>query len=762
MLCLDMDLEAPGLAALFDVEREVMPGKGVVPLLLEADIAGEMPDVTAHLLRAHPERELYLLPAGYPDANYARQLAQLDPAAWYREENNPLRALIGAVRDLHISPQIVLIDSRTGISPLSAPLLFDLVDIAVVTFFPHLQARVGTRALTRALLAARSERAYTPEPRFLVSPVPGAGAPETRRRYEDRAAGWILEWLSPAVVEGGDPAFPEVDELVHVLGYSEDIAGSDSVVPETGIDAYSPVGEWIAGFVPQSAAAERDGAAAMAIPPPGSKAGALAEIHFSTGTAEAQSDDEFQETFLRTEVVGRAARDDVPLILGRKGTGKTTLFRSLAADGNIVVTSPPRLPMRRPWMPSSGTYRAIGEVLADRGDDWRTAWMLLIGVVIQLTSGRPRRPVPAFGGLTCDSKDESQYNELNLVQDVRKMLSIEDAGLVGWQWIRDLDADVARGTFLLFDGLDTGFGLTPADLTRRRESVGGLLSLLSERGDELVNLRMKIMLREDIWRTVQLPNKSHFFGRDVTLSWANQTDYLKVVVKQALRAPAVADLVRERAPEPGLQRFLPELVERWPQPQVLNAWRVLVGERISGGKTAFTYNWVWRRLWSRNEITCAFRTLHRPVTCDDALDHVFVTSLRPLSDSNGNHSPRSLVRLFHLAADRERRLSLAPPYYERSLIRPRALVESLDDISEQEIDSLQDEFAELVPLFDALRGIGRTPFPARELEVDSDVENLGLEVGLLGIDLGTRDGTERYRVPELYRKALGMGRKGTE
>ncbi|WP_462203229.1 GNAT family N-acetyltransferase, partial [Frankia sp. CcWB3] len=38
-------------------------------------------------------------------------------------------------------------------------------------------------------------------------------------------------------------------------------------------------------------------------------------------------------------------------------------------------------------------------------------------------------------------------------------------------------------------------------------------------------------------------------------------------------------------------------------------------------------------LGSRNEITCAFRTLHRPVTCDDALDHVFVTSLRPLGSA---------------------------------------------------------------------------------------------------------------------------------
>ncbi|WP_285902452.1 hypothetical protein [Frankia sp. AiPs1] len=38
--------------------------------------------------------------------------------------------------------------------------------------------------------------------------------------------------------------------------------------------------------------------------------------------------------------------------------------------------------------------------------------------------------------------------------------------------------------------------------------------------------------------------------------------------------------------------------------------------------------------------------------------------------------------------------------------------------------------------------------------------SLGLEVGLLQIDSGSRDEAERYRVPELYRKALGMGRKG--
>jgi hypothetical protein len=134
-----------------------------------------------------------------------------------------------------------------------------------------------------------------------------------------------------------------------------------------------------------------------------------------------------------------------------------------------------------------------------------------------------------------------------------------------------------------------------------------------------------------------------------------------------------------------------------------------------------------------------------------------------LADGNGNHSPRSLLQLPHLAVERERQQHPSAPY-ERSLIRPRALVESLDGVSEQALESLRDEFSELHPLFTALRRVGRTPFPAQDLglgvDVSIDVVELGLEVGLLDVDLGTRDDAERYRVPELYRKALGMGRRG--
>jgi hypothetical protein len=110
--------------------------------------------------------------------------------------------------------------------------------------------------------------------------------------------------------------------------------------------------------------------------------------------------------------------------------------------------------------------------------------------------------------------------------------------------------------------------------------------------------------------------------------------------------------------------------------------------------------------------------------------------------------------------ERERSFNRSIPY-ARSLLRPRALVESLDQVSQQALEALREEFTELAPLFEKLAAIGRTPFAAGDLEgIDSELEYLGREVGLLGLDTGGREDVEKYRVPELYRRALGMSRRG--
>jgi len=159
---------------------------------------------------------------------------------------------------------------------------------------------------------------------------------------------------------------------------------------------------------------------------------------------------------------------------------------------------------------------------------------------------------------------------------------------------------------------------------------------------------------------------------------------------------------------------------------VRGSWTILAGERISGGRTAYTDNWIWARL----------------------------------ADANGDHSPRALAQLLTAATTRERSFEQGNPYV-RSIIRPRALVESLDDVSEQALDALsRDEFPELRPVFEALTAIGSTPFSADQLTTAPNLTTLAREVGLLETVSSPRDTNDKFRVPELYRKALGMTRRG--
>ncbi|MCP4657385.1 MAG: ParA family protein, partial [bacterium] len=204
---------------------------------------GEKPDISQHLIPLSATDDLYLLPAGLPDAEYARRLRFIDPAAWYREERNPLRLLLdGVVGGLSFTPDVILLDARTGITPLSGPLLFDLADLAVIVFFPHPQARTGTAALVRGLLAARTrrstpERALAPEPRFIVSPIPAIKGPEVAKRYEHRPIEWIAEWLRPVNdARVGKDQDPLVEgDVTHFIRYRQDLATSDVILPDSEV-----------------------------------------------------------------------------------------------------------------------------------------------------------------------------------------------------------------------------------------------------------------------------------------------------------------------------------------------------------------------------------------------------------------------------------------------------------------------------------------------------------------------------------------------
>jgi hypothetical protein len=313
---------------------------------------------------------------------------------------------------------------------------------------------------------------------------------------------------------------------------------------------------------------------------------------------------------------------------------------------------------------------------------------------------------------------KTDISEQAVVNAIGGLVSQADAGLSIDAWLSSLDHASKAETRLLFDGLDTGFGNSRDERGRRQRALEGLFSFLLDRSPHLDSLRFKVLLREDIWRNLNFENKSHLFGRSIRLEWTEQAEYLKTVLKQALlshRFKALAQSAGLASPD----------VSDWTEEEVFRGWNLLVGERMKGGKTAFTRNWVWNRL----------------------------------TDGKGDRSPRSLLQLFRKARDWEMQEAARSPY-DRSLIRPRALTESLPEVSAEALGALREEFIELNSLVSKLREIGRSPLNADELSEFKEIEPFALEVGLLEVYEGTESEALRFRVPDIYRLALGMTRKG--
>lgn len=313
-------------------------------------------------------------------------------------------------------------------------------------------------------------------------------------------------------------------------------------------------------------------------------------------------------------------------------------------------------------------------------------------------------------------------SEINVIDAFEHISGLPRCELLVAEWLRQLDALIEGTTLLIFDGLDTGFGNTSIDRDRRRLATEGLFTFLLARGSEFKHLKLKILLREDIWRQLRFDNKSHLFGRDASLSWQNSQDFYKVVLSHARKSQAFADLLRQ---ERLTLSIIDSDAETWSSEAVSRAWVLLIGERMKGSGTTYTQNWVWN--W--------------------------------LSDANSDRNPRYLLMLMSLVTAWERKENVRSRY-ERSIIRPRALEQQLQEVSAWALDAIKEEFAELQPLLERLAN-ERTPFTTDLIEsISPDIIVLAQEVGLLGV-YEERDGSpERYSVPEIYRLALKMKRRG--
>jgi len=197
VVAIDFDLEAPGLTYYFGpsglLGEEPLPRPGLVELLTKYRTEGAVPDLSDYVVSGPPQLgggQLHLLCAGeHRSANYPADLAALDWNALYEHGYGfeLMEHLRVSVIDGY-QPDIVLIDSRTGLHGIGAIAAQHLPDAVVLLFSLNEQNVDGTAevltSIERNIYAEETGR--TIETLLVASPLYEPGLPEAAEAI-DRA-----------------------------------------------------------------------------------------------------------------------------------------------------------------------------------------------------------------------------------------------------------------------------------------------------------------------------------------------------------------------------------------------------------------------------------------------------------------------------------------------------------------------------------------------------------------------------------------------
>jgi cellulose biosynthesis protein BcsQ len=747
VVMIDLDLEAPGISVLFKVEEDDSTKLGALDYLHQRLLTPEQNiptiDDCIQQIELTTRGELYLIPAGEYNENYIHRLADLNVRTFYHREKNPFKELIEDIKT-KLNPDVILIDSRTGFSDIGAIALLDLADTGIICFSPSDQSFSG---LNWVVQAANKQYKYKGQPdlRFVLTPMPQVDRTE-QDRWEARFENWIEKnW--------GVPITTNVKELYCTIPYNPSINVLTDLVnniPEDLISSYQNIATWIDASLPPDPKLD------VAHIDSKNYKNILSELNFRTATAQEMNPSDLPNIFQRTDDFPKFLSDQIWLIRGAKGTGKSLLFRlfveHVEVARNLARSDANLSPVN--FIPSHGSTSLRGPVLNSGdllsyerqigNDYWQSFWLNY--ALLQLCHYLPG--LREINGLSPELvqlsiPDETQHSAIIewLVERAKSAQAgpqANDELILIDRW---LQSHKLRA-WLLYDELDAVINSTQPDYyIHRKRVLEALFSWWLENVPNLKCIVPKILLREDIWNRLNFTNKGHYVGHSLPLRWEEE-DLWRLVLRQALISSTT--LVELLANQFGFKfkKDQTDNLDALELEQLQKSLYPLWGMRMGRNKKAYTYNWVRSRI----------------------------------ADSKNNCFPRSLILLLQRASEIEKGYS-TPNLYE-TVLRPKALIDALPFVSAQRVAEVLDEYPEFEDYLRKLRG-ERSPIGVEHLsniwgiknsaldKVIKDMLDAGIfqerpETSSKKVELINLEGNDfpRYAIAELYLYGLGMIRKG--
>jgi cellulose biosynthesis protein BcsQ len=707
VIVLDLDLEAPGIEGYFfnpdDPSRKVRAG--VVDYLLESAALGERyrPDINDFVLPyadpavASSGGSLLIVPAGRLDGTYMERLGRVNLADIGRKRgpDNPIRALIEGVLAFRTA-DVVVVDCRTGFTDLGGITLNGLSTLDVLVFRGGEADRRYLPVVLENIHRLREKTDATPQAAeqlarsllVVYTMVERPPKSDEAERYVAELRRFTGEAMWKHVFERfskGGYAYPDdkaqdsplesVPHDVVLIPYLKDFFMVGSVVDMLRLASERPEQPYealVRRIMDVKLAPPESRAAAPEPLPVGSaptseraseRDQALSDVKQLTesaaGERELASPDDVRRRFLPRAAYRTLLDPKAFLILGRKGTGKSALFKVLTFTDVALALSrhlglDARLVERTTWVvgfanephfPQRDDFTKLHALAKDDPDRLSNFWRALAAFRLAQHFGRP---IP----------------DITSLDDCITKLSDEDAQASIRQWLTELNQTLEkddRFCCVSHDDLDTGL---TSDARKRGLLVSGLVDYWQQSVRRLPRIRAKIFLREDIWnREVLVTDKAKVRdGIDRgTITW-DGLDIYRTVIKRLGHSLAFQSLLKEqRLWLPGFDEmlgtplgFVPPEDEAW----LRKCIGLLAGETMGAGapghKKGYVYTWV--------------------------LDHI--------SDAAGLLRPRNALLLFSEAAKLQEHAETTG-----SLLNPRRFMDALRaGVSRHAVDDLRAEF----------------------------------------------------------------------
>ena len=659
---IDMDVEAPGLQALlpptdtpleeglidylWERQTKVFSGKDLPKIHLTGSNKGQRTGIVYSIEDASNKNKLFIVPAGKISQRYIQRLSVLNTAHLFSSSEEPWYQFEQELWNT-IQPDIMLIDSRTGLNEWGGLSLLRLADEAFITLYPSIQNTEGV-CLIRDIL----EKLDCTRPKLILSPIPEG-------------------IIGTALIEKIEPYLElKKNEEIIKIPYNPNIASSHEFPVETALVYYAP----IANILLENSGIEEIATILAQF----DRLELIKSLSFPKRDAASISESDFDIIFQKTADFERCLHDQVWVIRGRKGTGKSTLYTLFTQHkANAEKRSKGLLNYVKilsghgnndKFRPIANDFSNIQKQLEETKTDWLALWQAYMVVCFY-------RSLPEFEDVlkqsnlklllsrlkynfNCEKNESWRLKHTNklveLATDIKLNGYCSDAMISLNDWLKEKNQKI----WLLYDDLDQDI---KENSPWQQEALGGLMRLIYDTNNrQLDMIRFKIFLREDIWNNLVFTNKSHFGDeRTLLLKWQN-VDFFRLAYRLAVNGSDEFKTLSDQI-SPLTESELDKADEETLRQALAPLW----GLRQS---TSYVANWVYSRL----------------------------------TDGNGNTYPRSLNILLEKSKEAEiqQKRKTDPPDY---LLRWGSLTDGLKEASKSRCNDINNEYPELKPVFEEVK-----------------------------------------------------------